>query len=102
MLNGVMLSIMDIIYGGGGSGNDRVYHWQSKNVKHSGVDDMVLLSRITEDAIVENLKKRYMDDWIFTYIGPVLISINPFKQLPYFSDKEIEQYQGAVSNLPKF
>ncbi|KAG1651266.1 Unconventional myosin-Ie [Nymphon striatum] len=97
MLNGVMLSIMDIIYGGGGSGNDRVYHWQSKNVKHSGVDDMVLLSRITEDAIVENLKKRYMDDWIFTYIGPVLISINPFKQLPYFSDKEIEQYQGAAS-----
>ncbi|KAG1651263.1 Unconventional myosin-Ie [Nymphon striatum] len=74
-----------------------VYHWQSKNVKHSGVDDMVLLSRITEDAIVENLKKRYMDDWIFTYIGPVLISINPFKQLPYFSDKEIEQYQGAAS-----
>lgn len=41
------------------------YHWQSHNVKHSGVDDMVLLSKITEDAIVENLKKRYMDDYIF-------------------------------------
>lgn len=26
---------------------------------------MVLLSKITEDAIVENLKKRYMDDYIF-------------------------------------
>lgn len=41
------------------------YHWQSQNVKQSGVDDMVLLSKITEDAIVENLKKRYMDDYIF-------------------------------------
>ncbi|GAB5572416.1 unconventional myosin-Ie [Prionailurus iriomotensis] len=41
------------------------YHWQSHNVKHSGVDDMVLLSKITENAIVENLKKRYMDDYIF-------------------------------------
>lgn len=41
------------------------YHWQSHNVKHSGVDDMVLLSKITEDSIVENLKKRYMDDYIF-------------------------------------
>lgn len=41
------------------------YHWQSHNVKHSGVDDMVLLSKITESAIVENLKKRYMDDYIF-------------------------------------
>ncbi|CAI5645535.1 unnamed protein product [Oreochromis niloticus] len=72
------------------------YHWQSHNVKHSGVDDMVLLSKINEDAIVDNLKKRYMDDYIFTYIGPVLISVNPFKQMPYFGDKEIELYQGAA------
>lgn len=34
-------------------------------MKVSGVDDMVLLSKITEDAITENLKKRYMDDYIF-------------------------------------
>uniref|UniRef100_A0A665VVN5 Osteoclast-stimulating factor 1 n=1 Tax=Echeneis naucrates TaxID=173247 RepID=A0A665VVN5_ECHNA len=72
------------------------YHWQSHNVKHSGVDDMVLLSKINEDAIVDNLKKRYMDDYIFTYIGPVLISVNPFKQMPYFGEKEIEMYQGAA------
>ncbi|XP_078283334.1 unconventional myosin-Ie isoform X2 [Rhinoraja longicauda] len=72
------------------------YHWQSHNVKQSGVDDMVLLSKITEDGIVDNLKKRYMDDYIFTYIGPVLISINPFKQMPYFGEKEIEMYQGAA------
>ena len=32
-----------------------------------------------------------------TYIGPVLISVNPFKQMPYFTDKEIEIYQCAVS-----
>uniref|UniRef100_A0A3B3SYU1 Osteoclast-stimulating factor 1 n=1 Tax=Paramormyrops kingsleyae TaxID=1676925 RepID=A0A3B3SYU1_9TELE len=57
---------------------------------------MVLLSKITEDAIVENLKKRYMDDYIFTYIGSVLISVNPFKQMPYFTDREIELYQGAA------
>ncbi|XP_014209371.1 unconventional myosin-Ie-like [Copidosoma floridanum] len=73
-----------------------VYHWQSQNVKVSGVDDMVLLSKINEDAIVENLRKRYADDYIFTCIGPVLVSINPFKQMPYFSEKEIEIYQGAA------
>ncbi|XP_078097534.1 unconventional myosin-Ie isoform X1 [Mustelus asterias] len=72
------------------------YHWQSHNVKQSGVDDMVLLTKITEDGIVDNLKKRYMDDYIFTYIGPVLISVNPFKQMPYFGEKEIEMYQGAA------
>ena len=31
-----------------------------------------------------------------TYIGPVLISVNPFKQLPYFTEREVELYQGAV------
>ncbi|XP_034265184.1 unconventional myosin-Ie isoform X2 [Pantherophis guttatus] len=72
------------------------YHWQSHNVKHSGVDDMVLLSKISEDSIVENLKKRYLDDFIFTYIGSVLISVNPFKQMPYFGEREIEMYQGAA------
>ncbi|XP_052123609.1 unconventional myosin-Ie-like, partial [Frankliniella occidentalis] len=73
-----------------------VYHWQSHSVKLCGVDDMVLLPRLTEDAIVDNLKKRFLDDYIFTSIGPVLISVNPFKQMKYFGDKEIEQYQGAA------
>ncbi|XP_078279689.1 unconventional myosin-If-like [Rhinoraja longicauda] len=77
-------------------GSKEKYHWQSHNVKQSGVDDMVLLSKITEDAIVENLKKRYLDDYIFTYIGTVLISVNPFKQMPYFTDREVEIYQGAA------
>ncbi|KAG9470991.1 hypothetical protein GDO78_016125 [Eleutherodactylus coqui] len=77
-------------------GSKERYHWQTQNVRQSGVDDMVLLPKITEEAIVDNLKKRYMDDFIFTYIGPVLISVNPFKQLPYFTEKEIELYQGAA------
>ncbi|XP_048364089.1 unconventional myosin-If-like [Sphaerodactylus townsendi] len=77
-------------------GSKERYHWQTQNVKQSGVDDMVLLSKISEEAIVENLKKRFMDDYIFTYIGPVLISVNPFKQLPYFTDREIDMYQGAA------
>ncbi|XP_058714614.1 unconventional myosin-If isoform X5 [Poecile atricapillus] len=77
-------------------GSKERFHWQSHNVKQSGVDDMVLLSKISEEAIVENLKKRFMDDFIFTYIGPVLISVNPFKQMPYFTEREIELYQGAA------
>ncbi|XP_064474896.1 unconventional myosin-Ie-like [Ornithodoros turicata] len=74
-----------------------VYHWQSHQYRTSGVDDMVLLTKITEESIVENLRKRYMEDQIFTYIGPVLVSVNPFKQLSYFTNKQVEQYQGAAS-----
>lgn len=49
----------------------QVYHWQSQNVKISGVDDMVLLPKINEDAIIENLRKRYMDDYIFVSFSSV-------------------------------
>ena len=53
--------------------------------------------QINEDAICANLKKRFMEDWIFTYIGPVLISVNPFKAMSYFTEKEVEMYQGAAT-----
>lgn len=72
------------------------YHWQSKPKGSSGVEDMVLLTKISETSIVDNLKKRFLDDYIYTYIGPVLVAINPFKQMKYFTDKEIEQYQFAA------
>ncbi|CAI5438217.1 unnamed protein product [Caenorhabditis angaria] len=73
------------------------FHWQSKvNVQHAGVDDMVLLTKLSEQSIVENLKKRLQANSIFTYIGPVLISVNPFKQMPYFTENEMLLYQGAA------
>ncbi|KJH47424.1 myosin head [Dictyocaulus viviparus] len=73
------------------------FHWQSNvNVQHVGVDDMVLLSKLSEQSIADNLKKRLHGNSIFTYIGPVLISVNPFKQMPYFTEKDMDQYQGAA------
>ena len=60
---------------------------------------MTLLTKINEDSIVENLKTRFNTDWIFTYIGPVLVSVNPFKQMKYFTQREIDMYQGAVSKI---
>ena len=73
------------------------YTFQTSDHKRSGQDDMTLLSKIDDASIVENLRKRFMDDWIFTYIGSVLVSVNPFKQMKYFTNRELEMYQGAVS-----
>eukprot|EP00039_Didymoeca_costata_P008665 m.114735 g.114735 ORF g.114735 m.114735 type:complete len:1149 (-) comp14177_c1_seq5:2155-5601(-) len=64
--------------------------------KSSGVEDMTLLTKISDDSIAENLKRRYLDDLIYTYIGSVLISVNPYKAMSYFTEKELEQYQGAA------
>ena len=53
----------------------QTYHWQSRNKKSSGVEDMVLLVKIQEAAIVENLKKRYLDDLIYVSIHPSALPI---------------------------
>lgn len=40
---------------------------------------MTLLTTIDENNINENLQKRWKAGEIYTYIGGVLISVNPFK-----------------------
>lgn len=45
---------------------------------------MTLLTTITNESINENLQKRWLNGDIYTYIGSVLISVNPFKgAFPY-------------------
>ncbi|KAJ3148444.1 Unconventional myosin-Ie [Geranomyces variabilis] len=73
------------------------FQWTSKNQAQNGVEDMTLLSKVTDDQITENLKKRIQADLMFTYIGPTLVAVNPYKKLPYFTETEIEIYHGAAS-----
>ena len=40
---------------------------------------MTLLTKISNESINENLEKRWKNGDIYTYIGPVLISVNPFR-----------------------
>ena len=47
--------------------------------KQVGVSDMTLLTMITNESINENLQKRWQGGEIYTYIGSVLISVNPFR-----------------------
>ena len=46
----------------------KVHHWVSNNVKQSGYDDMVLLPKINDDAIYDNLRKRFMDNYIYVCV----------------------------------
>ena len=44
-----------------------------------GVGDFVLLSEITMENFVDNLRKRHAAGKIYTYIGEVCINVNPYK-----------------------
>eukprot|EP00004_Rigifila_ramosa_P014622 TRINITY_DN333_c0_g1_i4.p1 TRINITY_DN333_c0_g1~~TRINITY_DN333_c0_g1_i4.p1 ORF type:complete len:1268 (-),score=394.04 TRINITY_DN333_c0_g1_i4:35-3772(-) len=55
---------------------------------------MTLLAKLKNEEILDNLKKRHYKRIIYTYIGSVLISLNPFQALPIYSDEIISQYVG--------
>ncbi|XP_068079673.1 unconventional myosin-Ib isoform X5 [Danio rerio] len=58
-----------------------------------GVGDMVLLEPLSEESFIENLKKRFDHNEIYTYIGSVVISMNPYKSLSIYSAEKVEEYR---------
>lgn len=69
----------------------------AKRQARHGVGDMILLSEISEAGILGNLRERYDHDEIYTYIGHVLISVNPYKLIGGLYDKsKIDEYNGRT------
>uniref|UniRef100_A0A3P8XSL2 Myosin Ic, paralog b n=1 Tax=Esox lucius TaxID=8010 RepID=A0A3P8XSL2_ESOLU len=61
-----------------------------------GVQDFVLLENYTsEAAFIENLRRRFKENLIYTYIGSVLVSVNPYKELEIYSKAHMERYRGV-------
>ncbi|RVE68208.1 hypothetical protein OJAV_G00089780 [Oryzias javanicus] len=60
-----------------------------------GIQDFVLLEETTEVAFISNLKKRYSKDLIYTYIGTLLVSVNPYKELDIYNKKQMDTYMGV-------
>nr|XP_020494074.1 unconventional myosin-Ib isoform X3 [Labrus bergylta] len=58
-----------------------------------GVGDMVLLEPLSEDSFIENLRNRFDHNEIYTYIGSVVISMNPYRSLPIFTPEKVEEYR---------
>ncbi|KAH8835554.1 myosin-1 [Flagelloscypha sp. PMI_526] len=62
--------------------------------KTVGVSDMTLLTTISNESINDNLKKRWTTGEIYTYIGGVLISVNPFRDLGIYTEEVLDRYRG--------
>ena len=60
-----------------------------------GVPDMTVISDIDEHGINKNLQKRYKHNKIYTYTGPILVAVNPYKELPYYGQDSVVKYNGA-------
>uniref|UniRef100_A0A3B3TDM0 Myosin XVA n=1 Tax=Paramormyrops kingsleyae TaxID=1676925 RepID=A0A3B3TDM0_9TELE len=68
--------------------------------EEDGVEDMTQLE-LNEGSVLVNLKTRFDRDLIYTYIGSILVSVNPYKMLNIYGTDMVLQYNGqAIGENP--
>eukprot|EP00913_Durusdinium_trenchii_P032551 g30473.t1 len=64
----------------------------------SVLDDLTQLTHLHEPAVLSSLQNRFDIDKIYTFTGPILIAVNPFKSIPGIYDEEV--LSGFISTKP--
>uniref|UniRef100_A0A6Q2YHZ9 Myosin ID n=1 Tax=Esox lucius TaxID=8010 RepID=A0A6Q2YHZ9_ESOLU len=59
-----------------------------------GKADFVLLDNVSLEEFMANLKLRFEKGRIYTYIGEVVVSVNPYRAMNIYGRDTIEQYKG--------
>uniref|UniRef100_A0A8C2AN46 Myosin ID n=1 Tax=Cyprinus carpio TaxID=7962 RepID=A0A8C2AN46_CYPCA len=59
-----------------------------------GKADFVLLDSVSLDEFMANLKLRFEKGRIYSYIGEVVVSVNPYRAMNIYGRDTIEQYKG--------
>ena len=84
--------------------------WQSQGAFRSGVRRCasasmcglvaVLDSKLSAPALLHNLRVRYSRDEIYTRVGAILISVNPFKQLTIHTPEKMREAKASAMPWP--
>ncbi|NXK74791.1 MYO1A protein, partial [Amazona guildingii] len=61
----------------------------------AAIGDLVLLDPLSEDSLLRTLRERFQRGDIYTYIGNVLISVNPYQPLPIYSPEKVQEYHNC-------
>ncbi|EPB69213.1 myosin head [Ancylostoma ceylanicum] len=64
--------------------------------------DLCMLPELTEQTLLDNLKDRFNSGHIYTYIGPILVAVNPFSFFPIYNPKYARLYSQSrkLGTLP--
>lgn len=65
------------------------------------VEDMSKLADLHEGSLLYNIRQRYMNDNIYTFIGSIVSAVNPYKRLPLYDPEMMEKYKKhSIGELP--
>ncbi|XP_048734629.2 myosin-IIIb-like isoform X2 [Ostrea edulis] len=60
--------------------------------KPGATEDLATLANLDGKVLLNELKVRYMDNNIYTYVGDILVAINPFRPLHIYGEQETQKY----------
>uniref|UniRef100_A0A8C1RP11 non-specific serine/threonine protein kinase n=1 Tax=Cyprinus carpio TaxID=7962 RepID=A0A8C1RP11_CYPCA len=77
-------------------------YMKSQSQTCDDVDDLATLEVLDENTITEQLQRRYAKEQIYTYVGDILIAVNPFHKSELYTPEHSKVYIGAkrTSNPP--
>ncbi|OCT95386.1 hypothetical protein XELAEV_18013074mg [Xenopus laevis] len=62
-------------------------------------DDLATLSELTDSSLLYEIQKRFNNNQIYTYIGNILLLVNPYKNLPIYSALVTQLYNNSSGSL---
>ena len=64
-------------------------------------DDLCCLPTLSEQTLLKHLEERFSQGRIYTYVGEILIAVNPFRFFPMYNPKFINAYNNRnLGSLP--
>ncbi len=80
---------------------DIVSQYISPEADNGKVEDMCNLEELSEQTMLSNLRVRFSNKSIYTYVGSILISVNPYYFYSIYNPKYTTMYQGrTLGELP--
>eukprot|EP00036_Acanthoecidae_sp_10tr_P023927 CAMPEP_0206317818 /NCGR_PEP_ID=MMETSP0106_2-20121207/16837_1 /ASSEMBLY_ACC=CAM_ASM_000206 /TAXON_ID=81532 /ORGANISM="Acanthoeca-like sp., Strain 10tr" /LENGTH=2291 /DNA_ID=CAMNT_0053749433 /DNA_START=151 /DNA_END=7026 /DNA_ORIENTATION=+ len=86
----------------------RVSHVNAGAVSHSSVaqvggagaigsadDNLVLAPELSEASMRQQLERRFANRDVYTYVGDILVAVNPFTQVPLYDDDAVSFYRSS-------
>ena len=52
--------------------------------------DLVNLEILNDAELLNNLSIRFLNDLIYTFVGPTLLAVNPFAMIPAFASEDFK------------
>lgn len=53
------------------------------------MDNLTVLDDLNENSLLNILRTRFREDKIYSNIGTILVSVNPFKPLPLYTPQQV-------------